>query len=470
MNYSKKKVFAVSFSVFLVLSLGYTLFFLPENAFQESNIRFPIRQAVRADYDVSNDSNIDEVASIGTNNTYWTAVNDQDSTFQNITEAITGGGGGSDSLYPTSFDSTKTEWTENSCSGSAYTCIDTQGDSETMSGTSAGGGGLEHQNFGFSGALGDPNTYVNMTIYHTTNELTQVIITDGVDTTTCDFGSGSGWETLTLCQGGTDLFDLFTTQSELNALSIVVICKSSGGAGACSIDALYIGYDWTGGGTNYRLNWEHQATSIPTGSDNFYNLTVYAQTSGENVSVYMWNQTATERHHEALFNITSTLQWYNYTVSVSEQIGSTMTWNYQDTNITGDSSSQDILSIDYAGVYVWSMTVTINQLPNATSLPNAGDTEFDSFPVNFTIDAGADFDLELKCTEGNGSVCEGNWLFWDVDADPSGYTQLTTSYQVAYVSQTYSVTNLNIWLWVVVPNGELPEPYSWTLDVRISIS
>ena len=52
----------------------------------------------------------------------------------------------------------------------------------------------------------------------------------------------------------------------------------------------------------------------------------------------------------------------------------------------------------------YSLTVTINQAPNATAIPNTGDTEFDSFPVNVTVDAGENFDLEIKCTEYN--VCK----------------------------------------------------------------
>ena len=605
-----------------------------------------------------------------------------DGTMNTLTEENTGGGGGDDALYPTSFDSTLTEWTESGCSGSAYTCIDAQGDGESLTGTSGGGGGTEHANFGFSGASGNPVTYVNITIYHTTGENTNIEVTNSTTTVSFNFGSGSGWETLTVDSDGGSAITTLPTQAEINGATIEVIGKSQGGAGAISLDALYIGYDWGGGGDNYEfdrefqfqsigtldgsverldintgtmgtedlivqiweasswttvvtlvdandgvwintsittwldsateyfrflggteisdttsntweidmvlihiektevldyelnfeyqwttadatqtneevsiwvgtrsdaenivvdywsgswtnigtinavsthfnftatgltttytlrftgstesgdstqtnwdidlitlhtwtdvvndyeLSWEHQATSLPAYStDNAYYMTIlgyYSATASETVGVEMWNTSSSAWIIVSGFSMTITEQWYNVSIDCGT-IGicsTTMTWQFFDDDRSLDSDV-DTLNIDYAGIYIYSLSMTLTETTgDIPIIPDSTDYAMTENPFNLVIDAGENFDIQIRGTDTTGTPIASNYVWYDSDNNPAGYTQLTTSWTTLYSNQDLSTTALQFWLWSNIAPPLVVQTLDFTLEVRIII-
>ena len=534
LSWSKKKHLFASIFLFVLFSAGYTIFFSPVGPYTEEYKPFdlPIRQAVRTNENVDADSDVDGSANIGTNTSDYTNTISQNSVFQNITEASSGGG----TTEPT-INAVYTVGTGTKVSSTDLTSVTVSGSNRALycflhhTQKSAAGGAFASSVVWDAAGVNEAFTVVTssqvendeviMELWNLTNPTAKtatitVTWTDsdatsdggvvgcyslqGVHQTyphdAIDSNTGTGTSisvTITtdnddLVLDGVAFFDVTDTinaetgdgTQQYNVLDDDTSGASSNSTGTVTTNshswtttesnlwvAIGLAINGVSGGTNYRLNWEHQTTSVPTGSDNFYNLTVYAQAT-EDIDVYLWNSSSSTWNATKIFTISTTLQWHNYTISGTGIIGSTITWNYQDTVIVSDTT-QHVLSIDYAGIYVWSMTVSINQLPNVTALPTTTEA-FDSFPVNFTIDAGENFDLEISCTEGNGSVCSGNWLYWDTDAVFTGSTQLTTSWSLVYSNQPYTTTNLNVWLWVVIPNAELPKPYSWTFNVRITIA
>jgi hypothetical protein len=226
-------------------------------------------------------------------------------------------------------------------------------------------------------------------------------------------------------------------------------------------------HTWTTEVKDYETSWEHQAQFISQGAgDQAYTLTVFAQ-STETVDVRLWNYTDTV-WESALFTITSTQQWYNYTVPLGVgyiQGGDNITWSYYDSD-SGDST-QDTLYIDYAGIYTYSQDITLECNCTSLSLPSAGDIAFYENPQNLTLDSGIDYDVLIRGADGNGTVIADGWIFFDTDADPAGYQGLTTSFQTLYNDQTSATTDLDFWLWVNVPNGEPVLMYTITVYVRI---
>ena len=224
---------------------------------------------------------------------------------------------------------------------------------------------------------------------------------------------------------------------------------------------------WNGTGSVYRFNWEHNASSLPTGGDNYYRLTIYGNAS-EDMDLYLWNHTAADWNDTAIGTISSTLQWYNFTITGNGLTGDNITWNYRDT-ITSSDAINSTMAIDYAGIYVWSLSLTTNQDPiNVTAIIFSSDEQFNQFPMNITTDAGQNFNIDIKCTDVNASACSNGWIYVDSDSNPSGYTQLTTSYTTIYSDQTASTTLLNFWFWVNVPAGQTKQTHEINIWFRIT--
>ncbi|MHA2028526.1 MAG: DUF2341 domain-containing protein [Candidatus Kariarchaeaceae archaeon] len=219
-------------------------------------------------------------------------------------------------------------------------------------------------------------------------------------------------------------------------------------------------------GTNYRFDWEHNSTSLPVGGDNYYNLTIYGNAS-ENMDIYMWNNTDTDWHTSSIGTVGAALQWYNFSISGNGLFGENITWNYRDTIIASDEVNST-MAIDYAGVYVWSLSITANQDPINITTANFGtDEQWNQFPMNVTTDAGQNFDIELKCADINATACGAGFIYFDSDSNPTGYTQLTTTYQAVYTNQVASTTLLNIWFWVNIPAGQPVQTHEVNITFRI---
>jgi hypothetical protein len=219
--------------------------------------------------------------------------------------------------------------------------------------------------------------------------------------------------------------------------------------------------------SSYRLDWEHQATSIPSGGQiTVYQLTIYGKAT-EDIDIFMWNSSSSAWNDTKAITMSSTLQWYNVSVFGFGLTGSTMTWNYRDTVIASDVTQHE-LSIDYAGIYVYSMDVNISDPSiSVSSLPNGGDVAFNEFPEQILTDSGTTFTVQIRGTDTSGTPVNDGWIYFDTDSDPAGYTQLTTSWQNLYTSQDPSVTSLNVWLWVNVPTGQLAGDRTFDLEVQI---
>jgi hypothetical protein len=101
---------------------------------------------------------------------------------------------------------------------------------------------------------------------------------------------------------------------------------------------------------DYELDWEHQAVSIP--SSETYTLTIYGNSS-EDIDIYMWDNTLVDWQVSSILTISSTLQWYNATISGNAK-GTTMTWNYRDVDRSSDSAQSE-LSIDYSAITITSV-------------------------------------------------------------------------------------------------------------------
>ncbi|MHA2009845.1 MAG: hypothetical protein ACW980_21240, partial [Promethearchaeota archaeon] len=329
-----------------------------------------------------------------------------DGTDETLTEENTAGGG-TDALYPTSFDSTKTEWTETGCS-LGYDCINAQGDSKSLEGTSAGGQGLEHQNFGFSGALGNPNSYMNITIYHNTGENTIIEITNSTATVVFNFGSGSGWETLVTDGSGLFLNLTLTSQSEINGATIEVIGKSQGGAGSVSLDALYIGYDY-GSADNFEFDRQVGWTSVDFDETN-EELCIFTGTIGtESLIVQVWTGSWT-----TLVTIVDA----NDDTWINTSITSYLTSAYFGIRFLGASESgdttQNTWNIDSILIHVWTVEVLdyeINfeyQWTTANATPGTN-----TFAINVqNVPAGEDLNVHYWSGSWTslGTITTNNWL------------------------------------------------------------
>lgn len=219
----------------------------------------------------------------------------------------------------------------------------------------------------------------------------------------------------------------------------------------------------------YRLNWEHQAQFVPSGGQiTVYELTIYANAS-EDMNVTMWNTTSSSWLTSNVTTITSTLQWYNSSITCGTVgvCGENITWRYADTDVSVDPIQSE-LSIDFAGIFVFSMDVNITNTTVAVStLPDASDAAFNENPIIIEVDAGVPFDLQIRATDLTGTPITDDWVFFDNDSSPIGYTQLTASYQTFYFAQSAATTSLNLWLWANVPIGGMAGSHQFTLEVRI---
>ncbi len=232
-------------------------------------------------------------------------------------------------------------------------------------------------------------------------------------------------------------------------------------------------HSWNDDTNDYELQWEHQATSLPAYStDNAYSLTIYGFISvggSETISAEVWNSSSSSWITVTSFSMSTTEQWYNQTFSCGTVgvCGTTMTWRFLD-SITSADGTQNTLNIDYSGLYIYSLTMTLTEATGSVTIqPDSSDYALSENPFNLVIDAGENFDIQIRGIDVTGTPVGSNWMWFDTDSSPAGYTQLTSSYQTLYSNQAFSTTALQFWMWGNIPPPEQTAGYSFTLEVRI---
>ena len=175
------------------------------------------------------------------------------------------------------------------------------------------------------------------------------------ETLLVDIWNGYSWTNI-ISSVTTDSWNNVTVTSYLSMNNITIRFrdgdKTENVQSAWQIDAVMLKF------TNYNLQWEHQASPVDP-SREYYHLQIYASSSdSENFYVQMWDSVNSQWLTAFSTKISSTAQWYNYTISNPNSIGSTITWRY-----VGDKESQDsvqsTLYIDYAAIYAYDIAPII---------------------------------------------------------------------------------------------------------------
>ena len=234
-------------------------------------------------------------------------------------------------------------------------------------------------------------------------------------------------------------------------------------------------HTWTDVVNDYELSWEHQATSLPAYStDNAYYITIfgyYSATASETVGVEMWNTSSSAWIIVSGFSMTITEQWYNVSIDCGT-IGicsTTMTWQFFDDDRSLDSDV-DTLNLDYSGIYIYSLSMTLTETTgDIPIIPDSTDYAMTENPFNLVIDAGENFDIQIRGTDTTGTPIASNYVWYDSDNNPAGYTQLTTSWTTLYSNQDLSTTALQFWLWSNIAPPLAVQTLDFTLEVRIII-
>ena len=203
--------------------------------------------------------------------------------------------------------------------------------------------------------------------------------------------------------------------------------------------------------SNFRLEWEHQATGIDTQKDRYavcvYGVSDEDSGDGEDFDIRIWNHTSSI-WNPTIGNISTQEKWYNYTFEASLIDSGTVTWLYQDT-IQTDDPTRGVLKIDYASVTGWNFTAY--GLGNFDSLEFSPDTAYYAFednPINFTVESGETFDVQIKGIDGVGNPVTNGFIYFNNVDNPGTSTQLTTSYQTLSTEYSAGNTTVYIYLWV----------------------
>jgi len=224
---------------------------------------------------------------------------------------------------------------------------------------------------------------------------------------------------------------------------------------------------------NYRLEWEHQCQNVPYTTMDSFNLTIYGISSdSEDFEIQLWNITASDWINTSQF-IEQTETWYNFSIdNYSGVIDSNITWRYLD-NITSSDTTQGSLRIDYAGIVYWNYS--INLIEATLSLPSYDATlddwqDYLENPLEINVSSLYDFDIEIRGVDGSGNPVSNGYIRFDIDSNPAGGTNLTTSYQVLFNDQTAGQDlELTFWLFFAYPRlgGNEGTTFTMTLYIRI---
>ena len=230
------------------------------------------------------------------------------------------------------------------------------------------------------------------------------------------------------------------------------------------IDAVLI-HTWTVEVLDYELQFEHQVQNVDE-SKNVYNITIFGS-STENIEIQTWNIGGSSWNAALSLQISTTEQWYNQSIDANA-IGSSITWRYLGTSESGDTS-QSVLSIDYSGIGAYNFSVDIVELTFSLDplRPDGNYYGVDENPLQISVSAGDDFDIQIKGTDGTGSPVTNNWMWWDTDSNPTGSTQLTTSYIDVYLDELPGERILNVYIFLKVPFATAEQALTMTLTIQI---
>ena len=79
------------------------------------------------------------------------------------------------------------------------------------------------------------------------------------------------------------------------------------------------------------------------------------------------------------------------------------------------------------------------------------------------------FDIEIRGIDGTGTPIANEYLRFDTDANPVGGTNLSTSYQTLYSSQSpVDEGQYQFWVFCWVPFG-IPDKQTFTFTLKIRI-
>lgn len=460
LNFKKRRVLAIVF--------GAGVLFLSLVSF--SQVR---AYEIIVDNNVDADSDIDSSPNVGTDGaTSYTDAQSQDDSDQVIVEADTGGAGTNEYLVPDNVEAGIGGW---DASVGTSPWIDIQDEPTNYIWTDANNQYTGWFTFGSTSGSGTGFT-VNMSYYHTSDgdsysdwELDWT--GDGIAEAS---GSGTNqaayaWEDLGTISG----LDIAT---EIDACRVRFQYHKGGGASDDHfVDAVRLGVS-KAGASNYELDWEHSVTSVDTDKD-FHVLTFYAQATGgdsETFSIYLWDLIAVDWVDTGQ-DIGTSETWYNWTITVgfADCIGSSMYVNYQD-NIPSSDTTQSTLNVDYMGIR--SYNFSIYGLENFDSLTFSPDNTYHAFidnPIQFVVETGQTYDVEIRATDLTGTPITDGWIFFNTVDDSGTSTLLTTSFQTLYSGQAIGNNTHNIYLWVNLgwtagDAGITNQQYQFTLIVDIT--
>lgn len=241
------------------------------------------------------------------------------------------------------------------------------------------------------------------------------------------------------------------------------------------INRQYINFKWFGG------------TGIDTGEDDYiifresshatvserptltFNYILESAGSNENMSLQIWDWAGTQ-WDDLNVNITDVEQWYNVSFAKSyvDTGNEWVTWRYVDTNTSLDDT-QNTLYIDYAGIRYWNHSLAdFSSVDNADYKQDSGWELFDSMPLVITVTSGVNYDIQIKGVDGSGTPIANEYLRFDIDSDPSGGTNLTTTYQTIFTNQPIGIEQThNIYIFCATPFDEENQQMTFTLWVQI---
>jgi hypothetical protein len=216
------------------------------------------------------------------------------------------------------------------------------------------------------------------------------------------------------------------------------------------IDGILI-HSWTDAVDDYELEWEHQ-TNVDIDKDGWM-LTIYGYYSDttEEIEIQLWDWVGTSWSSPLATTITETEQWYNISISDTyvDTTNEWITYRFRDTDKALDSD-QDTLYLDYSGVRAWNMSTYWHEftLSPTNITQNSDYWDFTDSPFSFQIEAGATYDVQIKGADVTGTPVASNWIFFNTVDDSGTSTQLTTSYQNLYVSQSAGNNTHTVYLWI----------------------
>jgi hypothetical protein len=188
----------------------------------------------------------------------------------------------------------------------------------------------------------------------------------------------------------------------------------------------------------------------------------------ERMNVELWNITASD-WVTTTYYIGSIEQWHNFSLTTyTGVVGSTITWRYTDNKQYSDYLMNS-LNIDYAGVAYWNYSVDLIEATISLDSynPDSGWENFTENPLELNVSSFFDYDIIIRGDDGVGNPVTNEYLRFDTDGNPTGGTNLTTSWQVIYNDQSADTRQHLFYLFVSSPFSVTEQEYTFTLYIRL---